>query len=71
MEECNDFDQLDPTKNLHALKAISIKLSEVSKALQQCQRVTQQLSQALDLVAKRYAFLHAQGIYQGAGNSAK
>ena len=63
MEECSVFDQLDPeTKNLYALKAVSVKLCEVSKALQQCQKITQQLAQAVDVVAKRCAILQVERI---------
>ena len=56
MEESSVFDQLDPeTKNLHALKVVSIKLGEVSKALKGCQEVTDKLAKVVDCVAKAYA----------------
>ena len=43
------------TKNLHALKVISKKLHEVSRALKGCQEVTGKLALALDIVTKNYA----------------
>jgi hypothetical protein len=49
------MDTQDPEmKNLNALKIISGKLNEVSKALKGCQEVTGKLAQAVDIIAKRY-----------------
>ena len=62
-QECDTLDQLDPeTKNLHALKVISKKLHEVSRALKGCQEVTGKLGQAIDCIAKNYAVLQAERI---------
>lgn len=55
--------QLDPwARNLAALQAISRKLLEVNRALKGCEKVTERLSQAVDVIAKSMAADHTQEI---------
>lgn len=62
-EECKRTGQLDPgTRNLVALQTVSAKLCDVTKALNQLQLLTGKLSQAIDIVAKRYAVLQVERI---------
>ncbi len=62
-QECKKADQLDPEAiNLIALKKVSEKLVEVTQALGQLQLLTDKLAQAVDIVAKKYAVLQAEGI---------
>lgn len=63
MEECSVLDQLDPEmKNLHALKAVSHKLKEVSEALKGCQKVTDKLIQVVEAIAKSCAISQVESI---------
>lgn len=62
-QECNIFAQLDPeVKNLTELKVVSKKLGEVSKALNQLQLFTDTLAQAVNIIAKNYAFSQIERI---------
>lgn len=62
-QECKKADQLDPeSRNLIALKKVSEKLVEVSKALKQREALTSKLGQAIDIVAKSYAVLQVERI---------
>lgn len=64
-EECKRTDQLDPgTRNLVALQAVSAKLGDVSKALNQCQVLTNKLAQVVDGIAKNYAALQVKNIME-------
>lgn len=65
-------DQMDAKAlNLIALKKIGKKLVDVSTALIQIQLVTGKLAQAVDIVAKRYAVLQAEGIDKQLANKDK
>lgn len=62
-QECKKTDHLDPeSRNLIALQTVSVKLGDVTKALNQLQLLTGKLGQATDIVAKRYAVLQVERI---------